>query len=166
MRSRWVIAGAGAFVLAVGVGGPVGALSSLSVPPGSEPGLGAVGDAVAIAAGVEWRAGEGGPYAPVVASQPVAVGDGVRTDATGFAEVAYSDGSRPGWTPTPSSKWSPSATMRGIRWTRTALEVGRMWNRVPTVRGGVWGFRGGDIPGNGDSAGHSVVGVVPHRRVV
>ena len=59
MRSGWVIAGAGAFVLAVGVGGPVGALSSLSVPPGSEPGLGAVGDAVAIAAGVEWRAGGG-----------------------------------------------------------------------------------------------------------
>ena len=43
-----------------------------------------------------WSGGPGWPgaYAPVAASQPVAVGDGVRTDATGFAEVAYGDGSR------------------------------------------------------------------------
>ena len=140
MRSGWVIAGAGAFVLAVGVGGPVGALSSLSVPPGSEPGLGAVGDAVAIAAGVEWRAGEGGPYAPVVASQPVAVGDGVRTDATGFAEVAYSDGSRTRLDANTEFEVVAVSDDAGNPVTRTALEVGRMWNRVPTVAAASGGF--------------------------
>ena len=85
--------GAGAVVLAVGVGGPVGASSP----------LGAAG----VCPGrwcrwvMRWRSLLGGvagrgrrAYVPVAASQPVAVGDGVRTDATGFAEVAYGDGSR------------------------------------------------------------------------
>ena len=95
MRSVWVTAGVSALALSIAFGGAgAGASAPPSVPAGSgAPGV-PVGEAVPIAPGVEVRPGETGTYASAAASTPAAVGDGVRTDATGFAEVAYSDGSR------------------------------------------------------------------------
>lgn len=140
MRSRWMVGVAG-LVLAVGGGGPVGALSPVSVPPGSNPGSGgAVGDAVAIAAGVEVRAGLAGAYAGVAASQPVAVGDGVRTDATGFAEVAYGDGSRTRLDVNTEFEVVALVDDAGTAVTRTKMGVGRTWHRVQAVGAAAGGF--------------------------
>ena len=135
--SGWVTAAAGALVLAVGAGGPAGAVSRSSGSAGSG---GAVGDAVAIAAGVEVRAGLAGTYAGVAASQPVAVGDGVRTDATGFAEVAYSDGSRTRLDVNTEFEVVASADDAGNAVTRTEMGVGRTWHRVQAVGAASGGF--------------------------
>jgi hypothetical protein len=135
MRSSWVMAGA--VVLAVGVGGPVGALAPSSGSAGSG---GPVGDAVAIAAGVEVRAGLAGAYAGVAASQPVAVGDGVRTDATGFAEVAYSDGSRTRLDVNTEFEVVALVDDAGNAVTRTEMGVGRTWHRVQAVGAASGGF--------------------------
>ena len=95
MRIGGMAAGVGALALSIAAGGSgAGASSPLSVPPGAGAPVGPVGDAVPINPGVEVRPGEPGAYTSVAASTPVSVGDGVRTDATGFAEVAYGDGSR------------------------------------------------------------------------
>ena len=49
-------------------------------------------------------------FAPLAAPTPVAVGDVLRTDATGYAEVAYHDGSR-------------TRLVRVVALTRTAAEM-------------------------------------------
>jgi hypothetical protein len=54
----------------------------------------AVGDAAAIEAGVEVRSGAVSPYEALADVKPVAVGAGVRTDNTGYAEISYLDGSK------------------------------------------------------------------------
>ena len=164
MRRNGLRGGVGVLALTVlsVVGGSVGASS----PPGSDPGGGVVGDAVAIAAGVEWRAGAGGSYAPVAASQPVAVGDGVRTDATGFAEVAYGDGSRTRLDVDTEFEVVALTDDAGNAVTRTAVGCGSDVASGAGGGGGVGRVRGGDVAGHGDGARHGVLGVVSHRRLV
>ena len=68
-----------------------GAHVALAAPEQDPP---AVGDAAAIEAGVEVRSGAVSPYEALADVKPVAVGDGVRTDNTGYAEISYLDASR------------------------------------------------------------------------
>jgi len=132
--SRWIV---GALVAAVLTAGSAAA----SAPPeGSDPADTAVGDAVAIAPGVEWRAGAGGSYSPVAATQPVAVGDGVRTDATGFAEVAYLDGSRTRLDVDTEFEVVALTDDAGNAVTRTQMGLGRTWHRVQAVGAASGGF--------------------------
>jgi hypothetical protein len=135
MRVRSLLMAAAGLVSVV-VAGPVRASS----PPGSGAAAGVVGEAVALAAGVVWRAGAGGAYASVAARQPVAVGDGVRTDATGFAEVAYADGSLTRLDVETEFEVVALTDEAGSPVTRTALGVGRVWNRVQAVGAASGGF--------------------------
>ena len=138
-----------------------------SVPPGSDPGAGApVGDAVAIAAGVEVRAGLAGAYAAVTASQPVAVGDGVRTDATGFAEVAYSDGSRTRLDINTEFEVVALTDDAGNAVTRTEMGVGRTWHRVQAVGAASGGFEVVTSQATATVRGTAFSGVVSDRGVV
>ena len=134
MSIRWVAAGVGALALSIAVGGSgVGALSPMSVPPGSAVPGGPVGDAAPIAPGVEVRPGASGTYASVAASTPVSVGDGVRTDATGFAEVAYSDGSRTRLDVNTELEVVSLTDDAGNAVTGTQMALGRTWNRAQST---------------------------------
>ena len=141
MRIRWVTAGVGALALSIAVGGSgVGASSPMSVPPGSAVPGGPVGDAAPIAPGVEVRPGASGSYASVAASTPVSVGDGVRTDATGFAEVAYSDGSRTRLDVNTELEVVGLTDDAGNSVTGTQMGLGRTWNRAQST-----GSTGGSV---------------------
>ncbi len=163
MRSGWVAAaGVSALALSIAVGGSgVGALAPLSVPPGSGGPVGPVGDAVPIAPGVEVRPGESGAYTNVAASTPVSVGDGVRTDATGFAEVAYSDGSRTRLDVNTDFEVVSLTDDAGSPATRTKMGLGRTWTRVESVVPTGGGFVVETAQATATGREHSVPGVVP-----
>ena len=92
-----------------------------------------VGDASAIEAGVEVRGGADGPFVLLEAVEPVAVGDGVRTDFTGFAEIAYLDGSRTRLDIDTEFDVVELIDDAGVSTTRTAMGVGRTWHRVESL---------------------------------
>jgi hypothetical protein len=69
----------------------------------------------------------------VSAATPVAVGDGVRTDATGYAEIAYLDGSRTRLDVSTEFEVIESVDDAGAVSTRTRMGVGRTWHRVGPV---------------------------------
>ena len=64
---------------------------------------------------------------------PVAVGDGVRTDATGYAEIAYLDGSRTRLDISTEFEVLELVDDAGVASTRTSMGVGRTWHRVESV---------------------------------
>jgi FecR protein len=98
--------------------------------PEQEP---VVGDASAIEAGVELRSGDASDYVALAAVAPVAVGDGVRTDATGYAEIAYIDGSRTRLDVDTEFEVVELVDDAGNSSTRTSMEVGRTWHRVESL---------------------------------
>lgn len=122
--------------LGFGTAGPV----SASAPPTSDGSAAPVGEAVPITPGVEWRAGAGGTYAAVSSPQAVAEGDGVRTDGTGFAEVAYSDGSRTRLDVDTEFEVVALVDDAGNPTTRTAMGLGRTWHRVQALGATGGGF--------------------------
>jgi hypothetical protein len=68
------------------------------------------------------------------------VGDGVRTDASGFAEVAYGDGSRTRLDVDTEFEVVALTDAAGNASTRTVLSSGRVWNRVQAVGAASGGF--------------------------
>ena len=92
-----------------------------------------VGDASAIEAGVELRGGADAPFVLLDAVEPVAVGDGVRTDTTGFAEIAYFDGSRTRLDIDTEFEVVELINDAGAASTRTSMGVGRTWHRVESL---------------------------------
>ncbi|MET0908545.1 MAG: FecR family protein, partial [Ilumatobacteraceae bacterium] len=92
-----------------------------------------VGDASAIEAGVEVRGGADAPFVRLEAVEPVAVGDGVRTDVTGFAEIAYLDGSRTRLDIDTEFEVVELTDDAGVSTTRTSMGVGRTWHRVESL---------------------------------
>ena len=92
-----------------------------------------VGDASAIEAGVEVRGGADAPFVLLEAVEPVAVGDGVRTDFTGFAEIAYLDGSRTRLDIDTEFEVVELTDDAGVSTTRTSMGVGRTWHRVESL---------------------------------
>ena len=92
-----------------------------------------VGDASAIEAGVEVRGGADAPFVLLEAVEPVAVGDGVRTDTTGFAEIAYFDGSRTRLDIDTEFDVVELVNDAGVSSTRTSMGVGRTWHRVESL---------------------------------
>ena len=92
-----------------------------------------VGDASAIEAGVEVRGGADAPFVLLEAVEPVAVGDGVRTDVTGFAEIAYLDGSRTLLDIDTEFEVVELTDDAGVSTTRTSMGVGRTWHRVESL---------------------------------
>ena len=92
-----------------------------------------VGDASAIEAGVEVRGGADAPFVLLEAVEPVAVGDGVRTDTTGFAEIAYLDGSRTRLDIDTEFEVVELTDDAGVSTTRTSMGVGRTWHRVESL---------------------------------
>ena len=153
MRSAWMAAGVGALALIAAGGSGVGALSPLSVPPGAGAPGGPVGDAVPINPGVELRPGESGAYASVAASTPVSVGDGVRTDATGFAEVAYGDGSRTRLDVNTDVEMVSLTDDAGKTVTGAHMGLGRTWASRRLDRFDRRRVHGGDLASNGDERG-------------
>jgi hypothetical protein len=92
-----------------------------------------VGDASPIEAGVEVRGGANAPFVLLETVEPVAVGDGVRTDTTGFAEIAYFDGSRTRLDIDTECEVVELVNDAGVSVTRTSMGVGRTWHRVESL---------------------------------
>ena len=92
-----------------------------------------VGDASTIEAGVEVRSGAVSPYEALAVVKPVAVGDGVRTDDTGYAEVSYLDGSKTRLDIDTVFEVVELINDAGVASTRTSMGVGRTWNRVESL---------------------------------
>ena len=108
-----------------------GSSAPVLASPDHEP---VVGDASAIASGVELRdAAANAPYVLLTAIEPVAVGDGLRTDDTGYAEIAYIDGSRTRLDVDTEFEVVELVDDAGISSTRTSMEVGRTWHRVESL---------------------------------
>ena len=64
---------------------------------------------------------------------PVAVGDGVRTDDTGYAEVVYVDGSLTRLDVNTEFEVVELTDDAGVSSTRTSMELGRTWHLVTTL---------------------------------
>lgn len=82
-----------------------------------------------IAQGVDAKLGAG-EYVNITSPTEAVVGDHVRTDATGFAEIDYSDGSLTRLDVSTDFTIEALATSSGVATTRTKLDAGRVWNRV------------------------------------
>src|SRR5262245_14865930 len=126
MRTPPRAAIAGIVSLALVSGGAHAALAA----PEQNPHV--VGDASAIEAGVEVRSGVA-PYEALAAVKPVAVGDGVRTDNTGYAEISYLDGSKTRLDIDTEFEVVELIDDAGVASTRTSMGVGRTWNRVESL---------------------------------
>jgi hypothetical protein len=113
--------------LAFACGGANVALAAAEADPA------VVGDAATIEAGVEVRAGAVSPYEALAAVKPVAVGDGVRTDNTGYAEISYLDGSKTRLDIDTEFEVVELVNEAGVSSTRTSMDVGRTWNRVESL---------------------------------
>jgi hypothetical protein len=93
----------------------------------------AVGDALTIQAGVEVRNGARSAYVVSLVTTPVAVGDGVRTDESGYAEIAYLEGSRTRLDRSTEFEVVELIDDAGVSTTRTSMGVGRTWHRVESL---------------------------------
>jgi hypothetical protein len=92
-----------------------------------------VADAISIEPAVDARVGSATAFSPVSDPTPVATGDVVRTDSTGFAEIAYFDGSRTRLNVDTEFEVLELADDVAGSTVRTRLDVGRTWNRVETL---------------------------------
>lgn len=83
----------------------------------------------------DWRDVGAEDYVEAVDGQGLVAGDGVRTDDTGFAEVAYADGSLTRLEPSTEFAVVSLAGDATLPEIRVELDTGRVWNRVNTVTG-------------------------------
>ena len=124
-RSPAGVALAGAMALALSCGVAVA---------GTEPPRGpTVADASKIESGVEVRLGDEALYVALADPEPVAVGDRVRTDDTGYAEVTYLDGSLSRLDIDTEFEVIDLVDDAGNSATRTSMEIGRTWHRVESL---------------------------------
>jgi len=79
-------------------------------------------------------------FASLAAPSPVAVGDVLRTDATGYAEVAYFDGSRTRLDVNTEFTVLELVDEAGAAMVRAEMGLGRTWHRVGSVGEGDGGF--------------------------
>ena len=119
-------------LLAIGLwSGSASAGAGSEQPPDDERAV--VGDAVAIEPDVELRRGSTAPYEPLPEVAAVAVGDGVRTDDTGYAEVVYVDGSLTRLDVNTEFEVIELTDDAGVSSTRTSMELGRTWHLITTL---------------------------------
>jgi hypothetical protein len=90
----------------------------------------AVADARSIEDTVDVRAGASATFAALDSPREVAVGDVVRTDATGFAEIAYFDGSMTRLDVDTEFEVVELIDAVDESVVRTRMGVGRTWHRV------------------------------------
>ncbi|MGH9134431.1 MAG: FecR domain-containing protein, partial [Ilumatobacteraceae bacterium] len=99
-----------------------------------------VADAVLIEAAVDLRELEALAFAPLADPTPVAVGDVLRTDLSGYAEVAYFDGSRTRLDVDTEFEILALVDDAGQSTARTRMGLGRTWHRVESLGEGEGGF--------------------------
>ncbi len=102
--------------------------TSTTVPPATP-----VADAISIEPAVDAQLGAATVFSPVTDPQPVAVGDTVRTDRTGFAEIAYFDGSFTRLDVDTQFEILELADDVAESTVRTRMGVGRTWHRVESL---------------------------------
>jgi uncharacterized cupin superfamily protein len=93
---------------------------------------------VAVAAlgeNVEARVAPAPDFAPVAATIDARLGDAVRTDATGFAEIVYPDGSLTRLDADTELEIRALSAIDEVVATETELVSGRVWNRVEQLAG-------------------------------
>jgi hypothetical protein len=90
----------------------------------------AVADAISIEPSVDVRVGAATAFSPVADPAPVAAGDTVRTDQTGFAEIAYFDGSLTRLDVGTEFEVLELVDDVAGSLVRTRMGVGRTWHRV------------------------------------
>lgn len=92
-------------------------------------------DVIRIDDGVDARTGDAADFASVSDPVPVTVGDTVRTDATGFAEIAYFDGSLTRLDIDTTVEVVALVDDPGGAEIRTSMGAGRTWHRVRGLAG-------------------------------
>ena len=97
------------------------------------PAAEAIADAISIEAAVDARLGAATAFSPVTDPEPVAVGDTVRTDGTGFAEIAYFDGSFTRLDVDTEFEILELADDVAESGVRTRMGIGRTWHRVESL---------------------------------
>lgn len=106
--------------------------ASESNDAGRAPNRDVLADVVRIDAAVDARE-QGQDYTSVADRAPVAAGDTVRTDTSGFAEVAYHDGSRTRLDVNTEFEILELSNDPGEAVARAKMGLGRTWNRVKSV---------------------------------
>ncbi len=96
---------------------------------------GALAEAIRIDAAVDARVADAADFVGVTDPVPVAVGDEVRTDSTGFAEIAYFDGSVTRLDVETDFEVVELVDSPGDSVIRTQMGVGRTWHRVQALSG-------------------------------
>lgn len=95
----------------------------------------ALANAIRIEDSVAARVGSAVEFASVADPVPVAVGDKVRTDGSGFAEIAYFDGSVTRLDINTELEVIELVDDPGDSIVRTRMGLGRAWNRVQALSG-------------------------------
>lgn len=95
--------------------------------------LAAVADAISIEPAVDVKFGSATAFSPVGGPEPVAAGDTVRTDGSGFAEVAYFDGSLTRLDIDTEFEVLELVDVVDESIVRTRMGLGRTWHRVETL---------------------------------
>ena len=116
-------------LVAAACGGGGGSGDSAAVRTATQEGKQALAQAVRIDAGVDVRL-TGTDFTAVGDPVPVNVGDVVRTDDSGFAEIAYHDGSRSRLDVNTEFEVLALSDQPGEAVARTRMGLGRTWNRV------------------------------------
>ncbi len=124
------VRGSGRWVAMVAVLGLVGTACGGRAP--TEPDGTAARMAI-IETNADWREGDIGEYVSGTDGQPLDVGNWVRTDQTGFAELEYIDGSLTRLDIETEFRVSELAGDETIPEVTVELDAGRMWSRVKTV---------------------------------
>jgi hypothetical protein len=82
---------------------------------------------------VQVKAKDATDYAPAKDGQALKQGDSLKTDATGLAEIAYTDGSLTRLGPSTEFQITTLTSKKGARQTQGTLTVGSTWNRAAKV---------------------------------
>lgn len=121
-----------AMLLAVTLTACAGSSGNDDGASGSGDGDAALADVVRIEAAVDVRV-SGADFTNVADRAPVGAGDTVRTDSSGFAEIAYHDGSLTRLDVNTEFEILELSSDPGHAVTRTRMGLGRTWNRVQDV---------------------------------
>ncbi|MBA3286549.1 MAG: FecR domain-containing protein, partial [Acidimicrobiia bacterium] len=104
-----------------------------TAPPTTVEPVLAVGDAVLIESQVDLRPTDAIDFTPLAEATPVAVGDILRTDTTGYGEIAYFDGSRTRLDINTEFEILELIDQAGRSLARTRMGLGRTWHRVEAL---------------------------------